>query len=276
MLKIDLHLHSSFSDGALAPDELVRRLKERGVSVASLTDHDTAAGVDAFLSACRGASIRGVVGVEVAASNRSVLHILGYRFDMKNAPLADALKSCREERVMRNLLICERLRSMGFSVTTEEAAERAGSEVVGRPHIAMIMWEKGYVPNVKAAFDLYLKKGAPAYFPRRLPTAEEWIGLIRGAGGLPVMAHPIQTTPNLEADLPDVLTRLKDAGLWGLECWFARASATDVLCCLSLAERFGLYPTAGSDFHGGAHHVSSPGVAVSDGLLPWAALCGGL
>jgi predicted metal-dependent phosphoesterase TrpH len=145
---------------------------------------------------------------------------------------------------------------------------------VGRPHIAWVLWNKGYVSNVQSAFDRYLKRGAAAYVPRLLPSAEEWIRLIREAGGLPVLAHPLQTTPDLDR-LPPLLARLKEAGLWGLECWFAGSGVRETYRCLEIAAQAGLFPTAGSDFHGGGHSVSSPGVSVGDDLLPWACLCGG-
>ena len=275
MLKIDLHLHSTFSDGTLSPGDLVRALKTAKVSVAALTDHDTADGTEAFLSHCRQASIKAVTGVELSAAYERVLHILGYRFDAGNEALQSALAKNRKARDERNVLICEKLRGLGFDITLEEVRACAGFGVVGRPHMARVLWSKGYVPDVRAAFERYLKRGASAYVPRVLLSAEESIQRIREAGGLPVMAHPLQTTPDLD-DLPAVLRPLKEAGLWGLECWFAGAGVRDVYRCLAIAGELGLWPTAGSDFHGGGHHSLKVGVAVNDVLLPWARLCGGL
>jgi predicted metal-dependent phosphoesterase TrpH len=275
LLKIDLHLHSTFSDGTLSPESLVRALKAEKVSVAALTDHDTVEGTEAFLAQCRRASIKGVAGVELSTAYERVLHILGYRFDAENAALRDALERNRKARGERNALICEKLRKLGLAVTLEEARACAGSDVVGRPHMARVLWNKGYVPNVRAAFEKYLKRGALAYVPRALPPAGESIRLIREAGGLPVLAHPLQTAPDLD-DLPAILRPLKEAGLWGLECWFTGCGPRDVYRCLSIAEEFGLYPTAGSDFHGGGHRGARVGVTVGDDILPWARLCGGL
>jgi predicted metal-dependent phosphoesterase TrpH len=275
LLKIDLHLHSTFSDGILSPGELVRVLKAEKVSVAALTDHDTLDGTGDFLARCRRASIRGVAGVELSAAYERTLHILGYRFDTENEALRDALEKNRKARNERNVSICEKLRGLGLDITLEEVRACAGSDVVGRPHMARVLWNKGFVPSIGAAFERYLKRGAPAYVPRVLLSAEESIRRIRGAGGLPVMAHPLQTTPDLD-DLPAVLRPLKEAGLWGMECWFAGSGVRDVYRCLSIADEFGLYPTAGSDFHGGGHCGAKVGVTVSDGLLPWARLCGGL
>ncbi|GHS89917.1 phosphatase [Synergistales bacterium] len=275
MIRIDLHLHSFFSDGELSPAELVLSLKKWGVSVAALTDHDTTDGVELFLARCRSALIKGVVGVEVSAAYDGVLHITGYRFDLKNKALQDALEKNRSARYKRNIHICERLRELGFDITLEEVRLCAGSDVVGRPHIALTMVNKGYVPNINSAFERYLTRGAAAYASRPLLPPEDCIGVLRDSGGFPVLAHPLQTTPDLD-DLPPVLRRLKDAGLWGMECWFPGASRSAVYRCLELAREFGLHPAAGSDFHGIGRVGKHVGVAVTEDLLPWAVLCGGL
>ncbi|MCL2009535.1 MAG: PHP domain-containing protein [Synergistaceae bacterium] len=274
MLKIDLHFHSTFSDGFFSPAELVQRLKACKVIVAGLTDHDTIDGVGEFLALCRKASIKGVAGVELSASYMGVLHILGYRFDTANSGLLSALEKNRNAREARNILIFEKLRELGFDVRLEEAAAYANG-VVGRPHIARLLWNKGYVSNLKTAFDKYLKRGAAAYVPRLLLQPEECVGLIREAGGLPVLAHPRQTTPDLD-DLPPVLRKLKDAGLWGLECRSQGNSPSDVYRLLEIAANFELFPTAGSDFHGGGHANVAVGVIVEEDTLPWGRLCGGL
>ncbi|MDR2523853.1 MAG: PHP domain-containing protein [Synergistaceae bacterium] len=277
MLKVDLHLHSSFSDGTLPPRALARTLKEKRICVASLTDHDTVDGVEVFLAACRKLSIRGVSGVEFSAAHEGVLHILGYAFDPHDETLRAALERNRDSRNLRNVQICEKLRALGCNIALEEAetlAKATGSSSVGRPHIAQVLYAKGCVPNVQAAFDKYLKRGAPAHVFQPFLAAEECLRLLRGAGGLPVLAHPRQTT-SLD-ELPPLLARLKDAGLWGLECWSPGSSPAEVYRSLELAAVFGLYPTAGSDFHGKKHGTSSVGVLVTEDALPWARLCGGL
>jgi len=274
MLKIDLHLHSTFSDGFFSPAELVKCLKERRVVVAGLTDHDTIGGVSEFLALCRKASIKSVAGVELSASFAGVLHILGYRLDIEAPVLRKALEKNRNARDTRNIMIFEKLRELGLDVSMEGAAAYANG-VIGRPHIARLLWSRGYVPNLRAAFDKYLKRGAAAYVPRQLLQPEECVSLIREAGGLPVLAHPRQTAPDLY-DLPPVLRRLKDCGLWGLECWSQGNRPADVYRLLGLAADFGLFPTAGSDFHGGGHVSSAVGVIVGEDILPWGRLCGGL
>jgi predicted metal-dependent phosphoesterase TrpH len=282
LLRIDLHLHSFFSDGVLSPEDLALLLRRKKVAVASLTDHDTVEGVGAFLSRCRRLAIKGIAGVELSAAYDGVLHVLGYRFDPENQVLRAALVRNRQARDARNLVICEKLRNLGLSISIEEVQACAGSQgdgrAVGRPHMARVLWSKGYVPNVKAAFDKYLGRGGAAYVPRPLLPPEECIRAIRQGGGLPVLAHPRQTTPDLDR-LPSVLGRLKNDGLWGLECWSPGNSATEIYRCLQIAASFDLVPTAGSDFHGGGHSSSlmgSVGVVVREDLLPWAHLCGGL
>lgn len=247
----------------------------RRASVVSLTDHDTIDGVGLFLAACRKEFIRAVSGVELSAAYDTVLHILGYRFDVANAALADALEKNRKARDERNVLICKKLQDRGLDISPAEAAAVAGSDVVGRPHIARILWNKGYVPSIRAAFDKYLGRGAEAYVPRLLLPPEECIRLIRDAGGLPVVAHPLQTVSDLD-ELPKLLKRLKEAGLWGLECWAPGADSRQIYRCLEIANDIGLYPTAGSDFHGEGHSSSGVGVAVGEDILPWARFCGGL
>lgn len=275
MLRIDLHLHSTFSDGLLTPQELVRKLKIARVSVAALTDHDSIAGTRIFADAAREAGIATTPGVELSSDYEGVLHVLGYRLDTGSGALKLTLEKNRASRHERNLSICRRLRELGLEITFEEAAALAGSDVVGRPHIARVLVHKKYVPNVRAAFDLYLGRGKRAYVHRELPSPEECVGIVRQARGLPVMAHPLQTTPDLD-DLPPILQALKDAGLWGLECWTPGNGTAETAQCLEYAARYGLYPTAGSDFHGKEHASSSVGIRVSEDLLPWARFCGGL
>ena len=277
MLKIDLHIHSAFSDGTLSPQVLVRELKEKGVYVASLTDHDTVDGVELFLTACRRLSIRGVSGVELSAAHDGVLHILGYAFDPCHEALRVGLERNKNSRNVRNTQICEKLQALGCDVTLAEAetlARAAGSSSVGRPHIAQALYAKRCVPSLQAAFDRYLKHGAPAHVFQPYMTAEECLDLVRGAGGLPVLAHPRPTAPLDQ--IPPLLSRLKAGGLWGLECWSPGNSAVEVYRSLELAAEFGLYPTAGSDFHGGKHGAPSVGISVAEDALPWVRLCGGL
>ena len=283
MLRVNLHLHSTCSDGTCPPPELVRLLSLHGVAVASLTDHDTAEGVPAFLAACRKRGIRGVAGVELSSyletptggPGPDELHILGYRFDLKDPALNAAFAHCVEGRRRRNEAICHKLTALGFPVSLEEVEARAGDGVTGRPHIAQVLLDKGYVPTRRDAFARYLGEGGAAYVPRELPSSEEVIRLILEAGGLPVWAHPLNSLSDPDG-FEDVLDRLGNAGLWGVECWFHGSTPAQTLRCLMAAGRRGLYATAGTDFHGRAGHSAKiAGRVVPDDVLPWARFCGG-
>ena len=270
-------MHSTCSDGVCSPPELVRLLSLYRVSVAALTDHDTAEGVPQFLSACRRRGLRGVSGVEFSSrfENGDELHILGYRFDLKDPAVNEAFDHYRGTRRRRNAAICARLAVLGVPVSLEEAEARSGSRVVGRPHIAQVLLDKGRVPSLRDAFTRYLGRGAAAFVPRELLPTEDVIRLILGAGGLPVWAHPLKSLSDT-GDFPAALDRLKSMGLWGVECRFHGASSAQVLTCLMEAGRRGLYATAGTDFHGrSGHSARIAGCVVEDNLLPWARFCGG-
>ncbi|RRD64038.1 PHP domain-containing protein [Fretibacterium sp. OH1220_COT-178] len=277
MIRINLHIHSTCSDGAFGPLELVRLLRRHKVAVASLTDHDTAEGVVPFLAGCRRQGIRGVAGVELSSdSPEGELHILGYRFDLSSPELSALMERSRVARRERNLAICELLNGLGIPIVMEEIEAVAGGRVVGRPHIAQVLRERGHVASVREAFVRYLGRGAAAYVPRSLSPVEECIRVVRAAGGLPVWAHPLVSLPDPDRFEP-VLDRLKGMGLWGVECWFQGADTAQVLRCLTQSGRRGLYATGGSDFHGRPGHPARiAGCLVEDDLLPWARFCGGL
>ena len=275
MIRINLHMHSTCSDGDFSPLELVRLLSLHKVSVAALTDHDTVEGVPVFLSACHSKEIRGVVGCEFSSCYRGdELHILGYRFEQDAPVLREAFGRYQASRRARNVAICEKLTALGLPVTLEEAEALAGGHIVGRPHIAQVLRNKGRVATLHEAFVRYLATGAAAFVPRDLPAAEEVIRLIHEAGGLPVWAHPLKSLSKPDS-FPSVLDALKEAGLWGVECWFHGASSAGTLFCLNEAGRRGLCATAGTDFHGRGHGAGIAGHVVEDDLLPWARFCGG-
>ena len=278
MIRIDLHMHSTCSDGAYPPSGLVRLSSLHRIAVAALTDHDTTAGVPQFLSACKRRGIRGVAGVEISTRHEGgdELHILGYRFDLGDAGLADAFARCRVARRARSEAICARLASLGVPVSMDEVEARAGGGVVGRPHIAQVIVDKGRAATIKEAFVRYLGRGASAYIPRELMSSAEAVRLIREAGGLPVWAHPF-TSLSDPHELGPVMDHLMGHGLWGVECRAHGASPAQKLVCMNEAGRRGLYMTAGSDFHGRpGHGARLSGHVVEDDALPWARLCGGL
>jgi len=270
MIRIDLHVHSTFSDGACSVDELARLAARRGIALIALTDHDTTQGAGAFSAACAKRSVRSVAGVELSAKSERTIHILGYRM-LNMRPLERALEriiGCRNER---NREICAKLRGMGLDITMEDVEREAGGRVIARPHFACAMIRKGYVRDQSAAFARYIGKGAPAYVGREGYSPTDCVSIIKEAGGLPVLAHPSLT--GLEGDGFDrLLCELKEAGLWGLECLSPHARGEDALAYLRAADNHGLFPTAGSDFHGAARPGADLGVQVPEDFLPWARL----
>ena len=271
MIMIDLHSHSTFSDGTFSPEALVRRAARRHVSVLSLTDHDTTSGLDRFMKACRKDGIQGITGVELSAEAPFTLHIMGYRIAGSNSVLQEKLEELRKNRRRRNELMVEKLAGIGLSVTIGEIEAESGGEVVARPHIARVLVKKGFVPDIATAFKRFIERGGPAYVASTRLSPEECLDLIRKAGGLPVLGHPGLMGLD-EEELFTLLKRLTDSGLWGLECISGHHGAGEIYYWLKVAAKFGLFPTAGSDFHGVDRPGTDIGVAVDEGLLPWARL----
>ncbi|NLB83987.1 MAG: PHP domain-containing protein [Synergistaceae bacterium] len=267
---IDLHLHSTFSDGTLTPKELVLRGRALGISVLALTDHDTTAGLSEFQATCKRQGMACASGIELSAEFPGTLHILGYRIDFGDSEMEKTLARVQTGREERNSTMIRKLRDLGMDITMEEVQEEAGGDIVGRPHMARVLVKKGYAPDSRASFSRFLQKGAPAYTDRFRLSPSECIALIRKAGGVAVLAHPGQTSENI-GDLKRILGRLKEEGLWGLECITPKHRAEQCVVYLSLAAEFSLFPTAGSDFHGLNSSVSM-GISVADDFLPWARL----
>lgn len=247
---IDLHAHSTFSDGSSSPEELVDQAVKIGLTAMALTDHDGTMGVDRFLAACQQRGLRGVPGMELSVDfPGGTMHMLGYFIRHHDPVIESELARLRKGREDRNQLILARLNQIGFPLSWEEVRKWAGEDVVGRPHFAKAMIEKGYVRRKDDAFDRYLGKGKPAYVERVRLTVEQSIALIRNAGGVPVLAHPF--TLNLgRRRLRTLLGELAATGLQGIEAYHSEHSHDQQRFCLSLARDLGLEVTGGSDYHG--------------------------
>lgn len=237
----------------------------------SLTDHDTTAGLSPFMAACSRWNVQGIPGIELSAKFSSTMHILGYRINFHDQNLENVLESIRDGRAWRNEKMCRNLQKMGMDISMEEIASEAGGDVIARPHMAKVLVRKGYASDVPSAFSRYLGNSSPAYVERERLSPSDCIYLIRESGGLPVLAHPVQTTDDLGV-LRLIVARLKEWGLWGMECLSARHSAEQVFHYLSIASELGLFPTAGSDYHGSVNPSVTMGIAVSEDFLPWARL----
>lgn len=249
---IDLHMHSFFSDGTMAPEELVTLGLEAGLEAMALTDHDNVAGIPRFLAAAANAGMRALSGVEVSADvPKGALHVLGYGVKHDDQMFQRQLAWVLEGREERNKEIISKLARAGIPITMEEVKSFAGSEVVGRPHFAAALIRRGYARNKRDAFSRYLARGRVAHAERRRLPAEDACTFIREAGGVPSIAHPFSLELSHD-DLFDFCAYLKDYGLMGLECFYPEFSPSMSRQYLEIADELDLIPTGGSDFHGAA------------------------
>ncbi|MDY3868195.1 MAG: PHP domain-containing protein [Pyramidobacter sp.] len=271
MIRIDMHFHSSCSDGSESPEAMARLGRRRGLTLMSLTDHDTVEGVIPFLAASRRLGVRAISGIEISADYPQTMHILGYNFDPKDEEFHRALKKIQNGREERNRKMLERLQELGISITMEDVQKEAGKGIVGRPHFAFALIRKGVVRDIMSAFSEYLGRGARAYVHKVSLTPEETIRAIHQAGGVSVLAHPVQTAQD-PAVLTDILRQLKSFGLWGLECYSGHHNYEQTKEYRAMAAAFGLEATAGSDYHGRGRPGYHFGVPVPETLLPWARL----
>lgn len=247
---VDLHSHSTESDGSLTPEELADLAATSGVGVLALTDHDTTAGHRRFRARARQVGVAPVCGVEVSCDwPDGNCHLLGLGVRDDHPPLEDALLHIRDGRGIRNRQIVAKLNALGYPIGLDEVNARAGGDVVARPHFAQVLVERGHVAHVQEAFDQLLARGAAAYVDRFRLEPEQAVTLITEAGGRAVIAHPPQLKRDL-AGLEDLVRRLKPHGLWGIEAYFSGVADEQVAQYLEVAARHGLAVTGGSDFHG--------------------------
>jgi predicted metal-dependent phosphoesterase TrpH len=245
--RVDLHVHSTASDGRLTPAEVIREAAEKGMSYIALADHDTVDGIAAARKATKafpGLSV--IPGIEISTDiPQGEVHILGYFIDYTDAELLAKLEDFKNSRLRRAEKMVAKLADLGVPVEWQRVLELAGSSTIGRPHIAQAMLEKGHIPSFKDAFDEYLGHGKPAYVEREKMLPAEAVGIIVKARGLPVLAHPLTTE-----DPEGLIAELKSAGLVGLEAYYNGYSDEEVEGLLALAQKHGLIATGGSDFHG--------------------------
>ena len=246
--EVDLHLHTTASDGLLTPRALVEAAAASGLRTIAITDHDTTDGVaEATATAHELGTLTVIPGVELSTAPDPVeCHMLGYFVDIAEPGLVGRLRELRLGRTDRGRAMVERLGTLGLPLRWERVEELAGGSV-GRPHIARAMVERGYIETVAEAFDRYIGKGRPAYVDRPTLTPAESVELIHGAGGVAVVAHPLSP---LIPDLDDFLRRLVAGGLDGLEVYYGDYMPAQVAELRGVARRHGLTATGGSDFHG--------------------------
>ena len=273
MIFIDMHCHSNFSDGKETPTWLAKRAKHRGVSFMALTDHDTIDGVAEFCHEAKHLGIRTTTGIEFSAEPPfdGTLHILAFRFDPKNEKILSLVPRLAEMREERNRQIAIKLQKLGYNITLEEVEQESGCGVVARPHFARLLAKKGLVKSEKDAFTCFLMRGAAAYVDRRRLTIDECFNIIKSAGGLPVLAHPVQCRL-CDDKLDKFVAELKEKGLWGLEVFYGTNTVETTKKHLELARRYNLVTTAGSDFHSlnSHNHAKDIGISVEENTMPWA------
>ncbi|WP_069803315.1 PHP domain-containing protein [Thermogemmatispora onikobensis] len=254
---IDLHTHSTASDGLYTPRDLVQQAREVGVHVLALTDHDSTEGVAEAAEAAAQLGIDFIPGIEINTETPAgEVHILGYFLHYQQEAFQQALRTLRNARQRRGQRMVELLNEQGIAISWERVRELAKG-AVGRPHVAQALVEAGYVQSIEEAFARYLSKGCPAYVPRYKLSPQDAVRLIVSARGLPVIAHPLEL-PGPEI-LRQWLPELCALGLVGLEVYYGPYTAEQEELLLSLARQFDLIPTGGSDYHGPGIHPTPLG-----------------
>ncbi len=248
---IDLHAHSTCSDGTDPPERIPELAAAAGCSAVALTDHDTLAGIGRARSRADTLGVELVAGCEVSCRYREAsAHVLVYFVEDGPGPLQEELARLREDRVARNRRLATRLGELGITISYEEiVAESGGEESAGRPHVAALLVRHGLAESVPDAFERWLGEGRPAYVPKARVSPAEIAAAARGSGGVAVLAHPL----TLGLDLPgldDVAAELVGAGFAGMEAYYARYTPEQRAALVTVARRSGLVPTGGSDYHG--------------------------
>ena len=245
--RVDLHVHTTASDGRYSPAEVVRRAAGLGLSVIAIADHDSVDGIAPALAAAeKFPGLTVIPCLEVSTDvPRGEIHVLGYFIDYTSAELQAALARFRDIREGRAMGMIDKLAGMGINIEWRRVKEIAGEGSMGRPHIAQAMLEKGYITSFKEAFDKYIAREGPAYVEREKMTPAEAVKLIVRHSGLPVMAHPF-TVVDVEA----MIIELKAVGLAGIEAYYKNYSAEEKNCLSGLAEKYDLIMTGGTDYHG--------------------------
>ncbi len=258
---VDLHTHSTASDGDLSPGDLLELAKENDLRILSLTDHDT---VDGLADAEKRAGELGIIfvpGIEISAKSSEELHIIGYYIEKDIPEFKEGVELLVKYRNQREQITIDYLNQKGVEITADEVKAATKGNIIGRPHMAAVMIKKGYVSTKKEAFEKYI--GTPEYMKLERPktTVEESIDIIKKGHGVPVLAHPHSLNQSFY-ELDETLSDLKAMGLKGMECYYNSYGKSEIVNYLSLAVKHGLIPVGGSDFHG---PVTKPDVKLGSG-----------
>ena len=256
MVEVDLHLHTTFSDGTLSPTQVVQLCAGRGLKVIAITDHDSTEGIAEALAVAEedqtGLSV--IPGIELSTDvPKGEIHLLGYFVDYQLTEFQRQLNQLRDGREVRARKIVQKLGAQGVQISWERVQELSGGGAIGRPHIAQAMVEAGYVQYPRDAFEKYLGRNGAAYVERTKLTPAAAVGMLARNGALPVLAHPTYTATrpgrDLAVGLKETLPELKEAGLVGMEVFYGDYSAEDVEMLGAIADEMALIPCGGSDYH---------------------------
>lgn len=275
-LKIDLHIHSTASDGTLSPIEILRLAHQLNLGAIAITDHDTMAGVKDALAQGIPPSLKFLTGVEISVlpppsfSYLGSFHFLGYSIDPDNTLLKHTCSELQQARKNRNPRILKILNELGFNITLTQVQKEAGECQLGRPHIAQVMLKKGYVRSINEAFDRYLSQGKPAYVDKYRLDCAKAIEIILDAGGVPVLAHPFLVQTQNDKILEDLVITLMEMGLQGLEVYYPEHSPEKTAHYAKIANRRRLLMTGGTDFHGSLKPEIQMGSGKGNLSIPYA------
>lgn len=255
MKKIDLHVHTTESDGTYTPAEVVRIAKSAGLSAIAITDHDTNLGYAEAAAEGEKLGVEVVPGIEISTKYTVAVHILGYYIDGSSPALKEVLDWVVNDRDTRNRKMAELMAADGLPVSYDEMVERFGT-VIGRPHFGRILIELGLAKDMQDAFDRYIEKGQKYYLPRTIMPLERAISIIKEAGGISVIAHPFQYRYD-DKMLRELIEVCMGYGVKGMECRYSGYGEDKVKYLSDLADEYGLVKTGGSDFHGeNKKHIS--------------------
>lgn len=247
MSRVDLHIHSTASDGRLSPAEIVSCAAEKGLNVIAIADHDTVGGIASALAAARAfPSLKVIPAIELSTDvPQGEVHVLGYFINYTDREFQKTLEGLRNSRIKRAQGMIAKLGKLGVRLDWERVQELAGTASIGRPHIAQAMLEKGYITSIKEAFNRYIGREGPAYVTREKMTPVAAVELVLKANGLPVLAHPFTA-----GEPEELVSELKAAGLVGIEAYYGNYTSEEIDRLVGLANKYDLITTGGSDFHG--------------------------
>lgn len=266
---IDLHVHSTFSDGTFTPEELVAYALKKQLSAFALTDHDTFEGIPEVMSAAEKTPLEIIAGIEFSTDYLGIdVHIVGLDIDCHNPVFSTKVKEFRDSRLVRNLKMIDRLKEHGVDISIEQMQEKFGDAILTRGNFARYLLDCGYTASLEEAFEKYIGDHCPCFVPREKVTPMQAVELIYKTGGIPVLAHPILYRLG-ESGLCTLISSLKDAGLLGVEAMYSTHSQKDENLVRCLAKRYGLLISGGSDFHGSNKPHIDLGVGKGNLRIPY-------